>query len=684
MKQGSYGHKMELKKTAYDVLSPKIRKQLNTDILDEFKELCGIKTLHSGNYQPVDEEIALSHLIRTHAGPRGELQYSLYFGENWKQIPWNKIVVSNKAAAVFGALDDAGKTVDLSSEVMQAIIWSFVVQVQGAYKRSLPHADENEAEADARCLRYCSASPLSCNNGLLGFENGTQGNLYGNSERFNHIAGHAFDYSTYPVARFMVKAKWRMQSECGYQLLLPPDTVLMQEKEGARYWVRKLDGVTPWHFLRGGDSSVSSDKAWDASIALQISVTEIRHFCRRYHMSWPSRLGKDSLRSYLDRWYQEGRWQTQTMVLVVTIHKSPRRSMILILNYMELGRFIPSTLGDVMKHSELVLLSEFNETFAELIRRPNAQAFLNYNDMFMQTLAATPETRPPQSAFGFSTQLRNPSRSKHGDRWSFQLCIPWRSSFYWSTSTPMMFVAIWDRRVAKALDFGSISHSREFVTIMKEYHVSLSLASEIKCDLQSLGQLLDLPVFLCGMESSVKKPVALTLRNDLEILFWGVKRNNELPGAPKKRMDASLATHLDIVLQLAEGKEVYMHSAILRAHSVYFEDFLGDELERAVELSVSLEKSRCFEALWKKISEKENLLGNTLSSTNLKAFPSPLENKRIWRRRCSGFLTTSSNPSPKYQGASANVSHHTCSTVSSMRAEFHRKVPPIDGSRSVL
>ncbi|KAF5317602.1 hypothetical protein D9758_018895 [Tetrapyrgos nigripes] len=66
-------------------------------------------------------------------------------------------------------------------------------------------AEGNNDEV-TRVLRVATVlETLSCNNGPLGFENGTQGNLYGNSERFNYVADHAFDYSTYPVARFVVE-----------------------------------------------------------------------------------------------------------------------------------------------------------------------------------------------------------------------------------------------------------------------------------------------------------------------------------------------------------------------------------------------------------------------------------------------------------------------------------------------
>ncbi|KAF9258872.1 glycoside hydrolase family 2 protein [Marasmius fiardii PR-910] len=61
------------------------------------------------------------------------------------------------------------------------------------------------AVSETRSVAY---TDCSTNNGLLSLDpyilrldNKTAGNLYGNSERFDYDASHAFDYSTYPVAR---------------------------------------------------------------------------------------------------------------------------------------------------------------------------------------------------------------------------------------------------------------------------------------------------------------------------------------------------------------------------------------------------------------------------------------------------------------------------------------------------
>ncbi|KAG7098220.1 hypothetical protein E1B28_000187 [Marasmius oreades] len=63
------------------------------------------------------------------------------------------------------------------------------------------------ALSETRSVPY---TDCSTNNGLLSLDpyilrlnNKTAGNLYGNAERFDYDASHAFDYSTYPVARFV-------------------------------------------------------------------------------------------------------------------------------------------------------------------------------------------------------------------------------------------------------------------------------------------------------------------------------------------------------------------------------------------------------------------------------------------------------------------------------------------------
>ncbi|KAK7448798.1 hypothetical protein VKT23_013528 [Stygiomarasmius scandens] len=73
-----------------------------------------------------------------------------------------------------------------------ALFQDFLHDVALSETRSVPYTD-------------CSTTHgvLSIDPYILRFSNGTAGNLYGNSERFDYVADQAFDYSTYPVARFV-------------------------------------------------------------------------------------------------------------------------------------------------------------------------------------------------------------------------------------------------------------------------------------------------------------------------------------------------------------------------------------------------------------------------------------------------------------------------------------------------
>ncbi|KAK7043101.1 hypothetical protein VNI00_008455 [Paramarasmius palmivorus] len=63
------------------------------------------------------------------------------------------------------------------------------------------------ALSETRSVPYTDCSTtrgvLSLDPYILRLDNKTDGNLYGNSERFDYDASHAFDYSTYPVSRFV-------------------------------------------------------------------------------------------------------------------------------------------------------------------------------------------------------------------------------------------------------------------------------------------------------------------------------------------------------------------------------------------------------------------------------------------------------------------------------------------------
>ncbi|KAE9388066.1 hypothetical protein BT96DRAFT_797729, partial [Gymnopus androsaceus JB14] len=68
------------------------------------------------------------------------------------------------------------------------------------------------------------------------------------------------------------------------------------------------------------------------------------------------------------------------------------------------------------------------------------------------------------------------------------------------------------------------------------------------------------------MESVTKRPVKETLRKDLTVVW----NSNNLASTHSSFTP-------DVVLRLAEGRQVHAHSTILRAWSVYFDDFLSEE-----------------------------------------------------------------------------------------------------------
>ncbi|THU97773.1 glycoside hydrolase [Dendrothele bispora CBS 962.96] len=73
-----------------------------------------------------------------------------------------------------------------------ALFQDFLHDIALSETRSVPYTD-------------CSTTHgvLSIEPYVLRFSNGTAGNIYGNSERFDYVADEAFNYSTYPVARFV-------------------------------------------------------------------------------------------------------------------------------------------------------------------------------------------------------------------------------------------------------------------------------------------------------------------------------------------------------------------------------------------------------------------------------------------------------------------------------------------------
>ncbi|KAJ3809985.1 glycoside hydrolase family 2 protein [Lentinula aff. lateritia] len=68
----------------------------------------------------------------------------------------------------------------------------FLHDLETSESRSVPYTDCSTTKG------FLSLDPY-----ILRFDNGTSGDIYGNSERFDYTATDAFDYSTYPIARFV-------------------------------------------------------------------------------------------------------------------------------------------------------------------------------------------------------------------------------------------------------------------------------------------------------------------------------------------------------------------------------------------------------------------------------------------------------------------------------------------------
>ncbi|KAJ3888511.1 hypothetical protein GG344DRAFT_53490 [Lentinula edodes] len=121
-------------------------------------------------------------------------------------------------------------------------------------------------------------------------------------------------------------------------------------------------------------------------------------------------------------------------------------------------------------------------------------------------------------------------------------------------------ICIWDRRVSTG------------IPSLLSLEVTPMLATQVKSELQDLARTLVLPELLKAMESVVKRPVTETLRTDLATV-WNLDNSS----SPLPTLHTSSALAPDIVIQLAEGCELFAHSTILRTRSVYFEDFLSEE-----------------------------------------------------------------------------------------------------------
>ncbi|KAE9393746.1 hypothetical protein BT96DRAFT_999186 [Gymnopus androsaceus JB14] len=120
-------------------------------------------------------------------------------------------------------------------------------------------------------------------------------------------------------------------------------------------------------------------------------------------------------------------------------------------------------------------------------------------------------------------------------------------------------ICIGDRRVSTGAA-SQTSSSSSSVTVMP------ALGAQIKSELQILAKTLVLPEVFKAMESVTKRPVKETLCKDLTAVW----NSNNLASTHSSFTP-------DVALQLAEGRKVRAYSTILRAWSVYFDDFLSEE-----------------------------------------------------------------------------------------------------------
>ncbi|OSD05302.1 hypothetical protein PYCCODRAFT_1457329 [Trametes coccinea BRFM310] len=114
-------------------------------------------------------------------------------------------------------------------------------------------------------------------------------------------------------------------------------------------------------------------------------------------------------------------------------------------------------------------------------------------------------------------------------------------------------LAIWDHRVGHA--------------VQRQLEQVKAKPSQIRSELQAFASLLDLPALADVLEAPVKRMPKATLPTDLQRLF----SVNQAEGLRSPRPLAA-----DVVIRLAE-REVYCHSAILRARSPFFAAFFDDK-----------------------------------------------------------------------------------------------------------
>jgi hypothetical protein len=96
--------------------------------------------------------------------------------------------------------------------------------------------------------------------------------------------------------------------------------------------------------------------------------------------------------------------------------------------------------------------------------------------------------------------------------------------------------------------------------------------AQVKLDLQALARILNLHLLAQALESPSKRTPAPSIVRDMNHLFHESQAAKS-PGSPTSR-NFPLAP--DVILQLTD-KEVYCHSTILRARSVFFACFFDEE-----------------------------------------------------------------------------------------------------------
>lgn len=110
-------------------------------------------------YIPVDEGTAKN--FSTGAGPAPpERNYRLYFGEGWRQAPWNHAVINNMVQPILMQATKERMEPNLTEDAIKAVIWDFVLQSQNSWNAKKPRIHENgdrletREEASARDEQY--------------------------------------------------------------------------------------------------------------------------------------------------------------------------------------------------------------------------------------------------------------------------------------------------------------------------------------------------------------------------------------------------------------------------------------------------------------------------------------------------------------------------------------------------